>query len=148
MALMHPTFPLPDLTDPITGPFWDAAARGELALPRCGGCGAWCWYPRESCRGCGTAGPRWTPVAGRGRLFSFAVVRRAFLPAFADLVPFATGLVTLDEAPGVRLATRIVDAPLDDLAIDTLVEVVFRPLVFPTVEGSVTAPMFRPRSRD
>jgi uncharacterized OB-fold protein len=144
---MHTTFPLPDLTDPITAPFWEAAARGELALPRCAGCDAWCWYPRGSCRFCGTVGPRWTPLAGHGRVFSFAIVRRAFLPAFAEQVPFASGLVTLDEAPGVRLATRIVDAPLDDIAIDAPVEVVFRPLAFPTVEGSVMAPMFRPRSR-
>ena len=44
-------FPLPDVEHPLTRGFWDAAARGELAIPRCADCGRWNWYPRERCVG-------------------------------------------------------------------------------------------------
>jgi hypothetical protein len=77
-------------------------------------------------------------------LFSWVVVTHPFLPAFADLVPFVTGLVALDDAPGVRLATRVVDAEPSALAFDQPLDVVVRPLTFAGVDGAVTAPMFRP----
>ena len=53
-------------------------------------------------------------MSGRGTLFSWAVVRRAFLPAFDDMVPFVTALVALDEDPSVRIPTYIVDVDPDD----------------------------------
>jgi hypothetical protein len=42
--------------------------------------------------------------------------------------------------------TLLVDCLPEDLTIDMPVEVVFRVLEFPDVEGSVIAPMFRPHS--
>ena len=78
-----------------------------------------------------------------GTLFSWAVVRRAFLPAFADRVPFVTALVALAEDPAVRLCTYVVDAAPEDLVADAPVAVSFRPLEFTTVPGrSVVVPMF------
>ena len=71
----------------------------------------------------------WTAVSGAGTLFSWAVVRRAFLPAFADQVPFVTALVALAEDPAVRLPTYLVDADPDTLRADEPVRVTFRPLV-------------------
>ena len=136
---MHDTFPLPELDEPLTAPFWAAAADERLVLPRCGGCDRWAWYPVG-----GTCGPLvWHEVAGEGRLVSFAVVRHAFLPAYAGHLPFATGLVELDAAPGVRLATRLVDVEVDALVPDLPVRVTFRPLTFDGVDGAVLAPLFR-----
>lgn len=142
---MHSSFPLPDVTWEPVAPFWAGAERGELVLPKCDACGAWCWYPRDACRSCGGAVFTWTPVSGRATLYSWVVVTHPFLPAFTDLVPFVSALVTVDDAPGVRLATRIVDVDLSALAFDMPVEVVFRPLSFAGVDGTVTAPLFRPR---
>jgi uncharacterized OB-fold protein len=83
-------------------------------------------------------------VSGRATLFSWAVVQRAFLPAFVDMLPFVTALVALEEDPSVRLATYIVDAPPEMLVADQPVVVDFRPLSFSTVPGkSVIVPMFR-----
>lgn len=141
---MRPEFPLPDISWEPVAPFWAAAARHELALPRCDGCGAFAWYPKDRCRSCGGTAFTWTPVSGRGRLFSWTVVRHAFLPQFADLVPFVPGLVTIDEDPAVRLVTRIVDCEPAHLRADQPVEVVFRELTFAGVRGAVTAPLFRP----
>ncbi len=139
-----PAFPLPDPDFEPTRGFWEAAARGELAVPRCAACGQWNWYPRESCRDCGGRELPWTAVSGRGTLFSWAVVRRALVKPFADPLPFATGLVALDEDPAVRMVTRLVDCEPELLRIDMPMRVVFRPLVFSGVEGRVIAPLFTP----
>src|SRR3712207_6155649 len=102
MAITRADFPLPDTADALTGPYFTAAAAGELRIPRCGSCETYVWYPEPVCpRDGGTLS--WTPVSGRATLFSWAVVRHAFLPAFADKVPFVTALVALDEDPAVRL---------------------------------------------
>src|SRR5207244_2954759 len=127
-------FPLPDLGDPLTAPFFAAAAAGELQIPRCDVCGAYVWYPQEKCPS-DRAALTWTRVSGRATLFSWAVVRRAFLPAFEDKVPFVTALVALDEDPAVRIATYIVDAVPDSLVPEAPVEVDFRDLSFSTVPG-------------
>jgi uncharacterized OB-fold protein len=141
VAITRADFPLPDVHDPLTAPFFAAAARGALAIPRCATCDRFVWYPESPCPGCGR-NPEWTDVSGRGSLFSWAVVRRPFLPAFAEMVPFVTGLVALTEDPAVRVATLVVGSDPDSLVPDAPVRAVFRPLAFPTVEGSVVVPMF------
>jgi uncharacterized OB-fold protein len=140
-------FPLPDPDEPLTGGFWKAAAEDRLAFPRCAACGRFCWYPEPCCPGCGGADLPWTAVRPTGTLFSWSVVHHAFLPAFADQVPFVTAIVTIDSAPGVRLVTRLVDAETSDLAIGAPVRVEFGPLRFFTVDGEVRAPFFRPVPR-
>jgi uncharacterized OB-fold protein len=137
-------FPLPDVDWEPAREFWAAAARGVLAFPRCEGCGRFSWYPEAACRGCRGTRFNWTPVGGRARLFSWSVVRRAFIPQFQTLVPFVTGLVTIEEDPAVRVVTRIVDCDPDALRIDQPLRAVFRPLDFPGIERRVIAPMFAP----
>jgi hypothetical protein len=138
-------FPLPDVEWPPTRPFWAGAARGELVLPRCDACTRYVWYPDGACRFCGGAVHTWTRVSGEGRLFSWSIVHRPFIPQLAELVPFVTGLVAIAEDPAVRLATLIVDCAHDRLRIDMPVAVTFRPLRFAGVTGTVTAPLFAPR---
>ncbi len=144
-SLKRNDFPLPDLDDLRTAEFFAGAARGELVIPKCDQCGAFCWYPERACPGCEGETFTWTAVSGRGRLYSWAVVRRAFLPAFEAMVPFVTGLVALEEDPAVRIVSYIVDCQPESLAADQPVEAVFRPLSFPTVpDRSVPVPMFVP----
>jgi uncharacterized OB-fold protein len=135
-------FPLPEPDHAPTRPFWEAAARGELAIPRCPACATWVWYPRDPCPACRGAAPVWTPVSGRGTLFAWTVVRHAFARPFAPLVPYATGLVALAEDPGVRLATLLVDCDPAALRADQPVRVVFRPLPYP--DSRVPAPLWTP----
>ena len=137
-------FPLPDTDWPPTREFWAAAARGELAVPRCDACRRWVWYPDGTCRFCGAQSCAWTPLSGRGRLFSWSVVRRAFIPQLAADVPYVPALVAIDEDPAVRIVSRIVDCEPARLRVDMPVRVVFRALRFPGVAGEVTAPMFAP----
>ena len=142
MAIRRDDFPLPDVNDPLTAPFFAGAARGELVITHCDACNEYVWYPQPQCPRC--EGPlTWAPVSGRGTLFSWATVRRAFLPAFADQVPFVTALVALEEDPAVRVVTYVVDAEPGTLTAEEPVHVSFRPLAFSTVpDKSVVVPMF------
>ena len=86
----------------------------------------------------------WTPVSGRGTLFSWAVVRRALVSAFAEKVPYVAGLVALAEDPAVRVVTNLIDCEPEALRAGLPVRAVFRPLVFPNLTRRVIAPMFTP----
>ncbi len=144
MAIQRADFPLPDVADPIVAPFFAAAADHELRVTRCAGCARFDWYPHDACPVCGHA-LEWALVSGRASLFSWAVVQRPFLPAFAAMVPFVTALVALEEDPAVRLCTLVVDDESRPLVADQPMEVAFRPLSFATVPGrEVIVPMFRP----
>lgn len=142
MPIRRDDFPLPDVDDPLTAPYFAGAARGELVITHCDACDEYVWFPQPQCPRC--EGPLiWTPVSGRGTLFSWATVRRAFLPAFADAVPFVTALVALEEDVAVRVVTYLVDAEPESLVADEPVQATFRPLSFSTVPGkSVIVPMF------
>ncbi len=142
MAIKRADFPLPDVNEPASAPYFEGAARGELLVTRCAGCDRYVWFPQPACPSCGGE-LEWAPVSGRGSLFSWAVVRRPFLPAFADKVPFVAALVELEEDPAVRIVTNIVDAEPETLRAGAAVTVTFRPLSFSTVpDRSVTVPMF------
>jgi len=140
---MANTFPLPDTDWPVLAEYWAGAAAGELRIPRCAECGRLGWYPRETCSGCGGDDLPWAVMSGRATLFSWSEVSFPWVPQFRDTVPFVSGLAALDEDPAVRLATFIIDADPSDLRIDMPLEVVFRPLQFTGVEGSVVAPLFK-----
>jgi uncharacterized OB-fold protein len=131
--------PLPRSEDPaLTAPFWEAAKRHELLIPRCRYDNRYFWYPRQACPYCLREDWEWSPVSGRARLHSYTVVRQAQNPAFNEDVPYAYAIVQLDE--GVRLISNVVDCTIpDDLAMDM-------PLVvkFEDVTPEVTLVKFRP----
>jgi uncharacterized OB-fold protein len=136
------SFPLPDTDLEATRPFWQAAERHELMIPRCAGCGAYNWYPGRECKRCGGAEMPWTRMSGRGTLFSWAVVERALAKPFAERVPYVSALVALEEAPEVRFVSYIIDCEPGALTFDMPLQAVYRPLEFPGVAGCVTAPFF------
>jgi len=133
------TSPPPPSTNPDTQPFWDACARHELRLQRCDACSTFRFYPGPMCPSCGSFEHEWVQVTGRGEVYSYVIVRRAASSAFNGEVPYATALVELEGAGGIRLPARIVDCPVDDVAIEMAVEVVFE-----TASEGFTVPVFRP----
>jgi uncharacterized OB-fold protein len=142
--VLRPDFPLPDLDWLPTAPFWAGAAQHELRVPRCDSCGRFCWYPHEQCSACSGESFTWVVTSGRGTLFSWVVVTHAFLPQFADLVPFVPALVALDDDPAVRIPTRMVNCDASGLAFEMPVRVTFEPISFTGVDGEVVAPLFEP----
>ncbi len=103
-----PAFAPPD--HEFTRPFWEGVAAGELRLPRCSACSAWQWYPMPGVDHCPGAALEWTPVGPHGSVFTFTIIRRPFLPGATETdVPLTSVMVELDDAPGVRLVSRLVD---------------------------------------
>jgi uncharacterized OB-fold protein len=89
---------------------------GEVMVPSCQSCGRAHWYPKPTCPSCGGEWT-WKAVDGRGTIFTFSVVRRAFSPELADRLPIPVGTVALDLAPEVRLITNFVNCPPEDLRV-------------------------------
>ncbi len=112
--------PLPE-PDFLTAPYWESAARGVFALPRCKECGRHHFYPRDACPFCGSARIAWVPASGRGEVYSFSVVHRAPAAEFKAEVPYVLALVKTDEGP--HLFTRIAGVAPDRVKIGMKVKV-------------------------
>jgi uncharacterized OB-fold protein len=115
--------------------FFEEAREGRLTGIRCGKCGELAIPPKEFCPSCQER--NWTPVplAGKGTITSFTVIRIAPRGRAAE-APYAVAVVKLDE--GVSLLGRIVDIPLDTLRTGLTVR--FRALM----TGEQTAVGFGP----
>jgi uncharacterized OB-fold protein len=81
-------------------------------------------------------------MSGRGAVYSFTIVRRAFHPGFAAEVPYGLALVELPEQTGLRVLSRVVNTPLAALRIGAPVEAVFVP------EGGFGLVLFQPVSAE
>ncbi len=130
--------PLPEVT-PQMAPFWEAARRHQLLVQRCRGCGTLRFPARDICSRCLSRDAEWTPVSGRGTVFSFAVMHQVYHPGFAAEVPYAVVVVELEEGP--RMLSNVVGCPVGEITVGMPVEVVFE-----DVSADVTLPKFRPRA--
>jgi uncharacterized OB-fold protein len=119
---LDPDPPPQPVPDPDSAGFWEATARGELALRRCQQCRTWCHLPLERCRRCG-APTEYEPVSGKGFLYSFIVVHQPAVPGYRDRLPYVVGLVELAEQPGLRLATRLESVEPADLRVGQQLQV-------------------------
>jgi uncharacterized OB-fold protein len=99
---------LPVTTDHDTKGFFEAAARGELAVQVCAACATVLHAPVAYCAGCGSWDTAWRVVAGTGTLYSWTVVEHQTHPAFP--VPFTVVLVALDDVPA-RLVGHLPGRP-------------------------------------
>jgi hypothetical protein len=119
--------------DPLTVPFWEAARRHELTMPRCVECGRFEWYPRGFCLACG-GGVAWERLTGRGRIYSQTTVRVAVTPELEP--PYVVAIVELDEGP--RMLTTL-DASDGTTAIGDPVTIAWRDR-----DPEPPLPVFRP----
>lgn len=101
--------PLPVTDDRESAGFYEAAARGELALLFCDGCERVQHLPRQYCSACGSRTSSWRAVAPTGRLYSWTVAEHTVHPAFP--APYTVVLVDVDGAPGARLLGYLPGAP-------------------------------------
>jgi uncharacterized protein len=129
MANPQRKIPAPTPT-PETEAFWKAAADGKFMLRRCTACGKAHWYPRAICPWCMSDKTEWVEASGRGRIYTFSVMRRA--PE-----PYAIGYVTLEEGPS--MLTNFVDCDFDKLRIGQSVKLKFTPS-----DGGPPVPTFTP----
>lgn len=95
--------PLPDQD---SEPYFAALAEGRLDLQQCLECGHWTWPPRPICSFCQSDKLAWRTVKGTGEVHSWVVTHNVYGPGFAELVPYVTVLVRLDEQPDLLLPGR------------------------------------------
>jgi uncharacterized OB-fold protein len=135
---------MPDYTGPLpvptpeSRPFWEAARRHELVLPRCRACARLHYYPRAACPFCLSGDLEWQRVSGRGSLHTFTVVHRG-ARGFPLGPPYVLAVVELAEGP--RLMTNLVGVEPDPARIRMGMPV---EVTFADVTPEVSLPRFRP----
>lgn len=88
------------------GQFFREAGEDTVVLPRCLDCGRHHWYPMERCPHCFSERLEWASVSGRATVYSVTTVRFAFTAATRGRTPYGIALVTVDDAPDVRMVCR------------------------------------------
>jgi len=131
-------FPLPELGFDNKA-FWTGGATGELRITRCQACGLWLHPPRPVCRRCRSRAVEPESVSGLGTVWTYTVNHQPWVPDIA--VPYVLVIVELDEQPGLRLTTRLVETDPGSVRVGLRVEVTFDAV------DDVWLPLFRPLER-
>lgn len=104
-------------------PYWAAAANDELVLKRCSDCGKHHFPPRHLCPYCWSEHLEWVKSCGEGVVYSFTVMHRPPMPAFAPRVPYVVALVDLVEGP--RMMANVIGDDASAVAVGDRVELCF-----------------------
>jgi len=126
---------LPALADE-SAYFWTSGGRGVLEILRCAACRTWVHPPVGICPACQSRDLAPERVSGRGRLFSFAVNHQVADKRVAT--PYVVALVELDEQPGLRLLSNLVNCDPNAARVDMAVRVAFEQ------HGEVWVPVWEP----
>jgi uncharacterized OB-fold protein len=105
---------------PHAAAYAEGTGAGGLRIQRCPGCGTVPEFPRIACPGC-FGELEWIEASGRGRVFTFGIVRRPHHERFEPELPIVLALVELEE--GGRLISTIVGANRLETAIGSRVAI-------------------------
>jgi len=126
------------MADPITLPWWEAAAEHRLLVQRCTVCGRTRLPPAPVCPACRAEGSDWTEVSGRGEVYTYTIVHGPV--AAQQEVPFVVAVVALEGAGDVRIISNVVGVEPSAVEIGMPVE-----LVWEDMSADLAIPRFRPR---
>jgi uncharacterized OB-fold protein len=132
LAVLHP--------DSWTIHFWEAAKDHRLTSAHCDNCGAFRMPPTPFCPKCLSQETSWPTLSGDGTVYSFTIIRHAVIPQLAESVPYVLAMVDLDDAPGARVFTNIVECDPETVFVGQPVRV-----VWDDTSDEVTIPRFTPR---
>ncbi len=136
MANYEKPLPVPTVE---TKPFWEYCRKHELRMQKCTQCGYIRYPVSVLCPKCHSMEAEWVRLSGRGKVFSFVVVRYVYNKAFANDVPYALASIELEEGP--RMMSNIIGCKLEDIRVDMPVQVYFE-----DVTDEFALPMFKPRA--
>ena len=122
-----------------TAGWWDAAAAHRLVVQRCTACGRLRHPPGPVCPACRSSGSEWKAVAGTGTVYTFSIVRQAFISSLQDRLPYVVAVVELDGAPGIRIVSNVVDVDAEEVSVGMAVDVVWEDM-----GPELALPRFRP----
>jgi uncharacterized OB-fold protein len=113
--------PVPDLDSEA---YWEGVQEHELRLLHCQSCGHWIHYPVMACARCHSFDVLPETIAGTGTLYTFSISHRVFIAGVEP--PYAIALVDIDEEPGVRLLSNLVNCYEEEIAIGMRLRPVFK----------------------
>lgn len=125
-------------TDTWTEPYWTACKEHKLMLPKCGDCEFYVELGASHCRHCLSQNIQWQEHSGKGKVYSFTIVRFPVIPSLADSVPYVPAVIELDGVDGLRLISNVVDASLENIDVGSSVE-----LFWHDREDGVSLPRFK-----
>ena len=128
--------PLPGI-DEDNKPFWDYCRQHELRMQKCSQCSQLFYPPSALCPHCHSMKSEWVKLSGKGKVFSFVIVRQAPHPAFAKDAPYVVAIIETAEGP--RFASNVIGCKPEEVKIDMPVEVVFE-----DVNKDIALPKFKP----
>jgi uncharacterized protein len=121
--------------------FWRAGESGRLRFMRCRACGYYIHPPLPICPLCKSREVRDEPVSGRGQILSYTINRQVWEKGLE--APYVIAIVELDEQPGLRLTSNIINCDLNEVVIGMRVRVLFEhcedvwlPLFEPDPDGA------------
>lgn len=126
---------LPRVTD-ANRHFWTGGADGRLRFLRCRPCGTYVHPPAPVCPECLSRDVAPEPVSGRATVLTFTLNHQPWVPSPDH--PYAIAIVEIDEQPGLRLMTNVVNCPPEAVRIGMRVRVVFE------AHADVHLPLFEP----
>jgi uncharacterized OB-fold protein len=98
-------------TDEDDAPYWQSLRDHQAKLQKCPSCKSFRFPPFSTCYNCGTEGGEWTPISGKGKVYTWTVVHHPLDPRLKTEVPFILALIELEEGP--RIAGRLVNCDSD-----------------------------------
>ena len=82
---------------PYDAPMWESISQGQLKLQRCRETGVFYYPPGPMCPESLSFDVEWAPVSGHGKILSWTVFHRQYLPAYP--APHLVVAVQLEEGP-------------------------------------------------
>lgn len=125
--------PLP-VPSKVSQPFWDSCKAERMQLQRCEDCGTYLHYPVYVCPECASRKLAWTPVSGRGTVYTFSTATKS---SFETDGPLIVALIELEE--GAMMVSNLQNAAPETVCIGMPVKVRYE-----KVSDEITLPMFEP----
>ena len=142
MTVLRPQggdIPLP-VPGPVSAPYWEGCAAGELRYQRCRTCGGATHTPAQLCAHCASTELEWVVSSGRGEVYTYTIVHRPI--AAGQPLPSVIAVISLEDSGGLRMISNLVDVEPAQIEIGMPVE-----LVWEDMSPELAIPRFRPVRR-
>jgi len=103
--------------------YWQGVKRRELLYQRCEACELAVFHPRTICPYCLGSKLAYEKSSGCGKVYSFTIQHHGLSPYWQAKLPYALGIIALDE--GYYMFAEITPPDLNLLKINAPVEVWF-----------------------
>ncbi len=109
-------------------PYWEAADRHELVLQKCETCQSYSHPPGPSCAKCGSTELSWESRGSdiSGKIYSYVVSYRPFLPGFQDDLPHIIAVIELEDVPEVKIIGNVLECSPEEIKIDMPVKMMWQ----------------------